>query len=188
MSSSYLIVGLGNPGPGYNNTRHNAGFRAIDLIASELGVTSFKTRFQGEYSLSRGFGSRIYLLKPMTYMNNSGISLRQFAMYFDIDPSKLLVIYDDIDTEAGTIRIRVKGSAGSHNGMKSVIRELGISEFPRIRIGIGKPEDGMPLDAYVVGSMLREDLDLLDKAAGMAKSAALDFVEHGINYSMNHYN
>lgn len=183
-----MIAGLGNPDSIYTNTRHNAGFMALDLIAGELEIQGFKSKFSGDYAITSYCGNKLYLLKPMTYMNNSGISVRQFAMYYDIEPEKLLLIYDDIDTEAGAIRIRTKGSAGSHNGMKSVIRELGISEFPRIRIGIGKPSTGIPLDKYVVGPVPRGDLDLLKEASNLAKSAALDFVEHGINYSMNNYN
>ena len=136
-SESWLIVGLGNPGKDYDRTRHNCGFRAIDILAQKLSCKIDKCKFQGLYGQVSINGKKLYLLKPQTYMNLSGRSVLQLSAYFNIPPQRIIVIFDDISLDPGRIRIRSDGSAGGHNGIKSIIAELGSQDFPRVKIGVG---------------------------------------------------
>lgn len=183
----YLIAGLGNPGKDYENTRHNMGFKAIDALASEYGIEIKKSKFKGLYGTGRIAGEKVILLKPQTYMNLSGSSIREFAMYFDIPRENLIVIYDDIDIPIRSIRIRKAGGPGTHNGMKSVVKELGIQDFPRIRIGIGNSTNEDIVD-FVVGKISKSEQDLLDEAAKAAAAAAADIIRNGIDNAMNEHN
>ena len=149
----WLIVGLGNPGAKYYKTWHNMGFLAIDLLAEKTGITIGKSKFEGEYGKGRIEGEDVILLKPFTFMNLSGISVSQAAKFFKIDPSHIIVIYDDIDIACGKIRVRTKGSAGTHNGMKSIIEHLGTTEFPRVRIGTGPVPEHWDLVDYVLSNV-----------------------------------
>ena len=133
----YIIAGLGNPGKKYENTRHNMGFTAIDLLAEKFGIKVNKLRFKALTGEGRIAGQKVLLIKPQTYMNLSGESVRMALDYYKEPPENLIVIYDDIDIPTGSIRIRKKGSAGTHNGMKSIIYDLQFDDFPRLRIGIG---------------------------------------------------
>ena len=134
---SWLIVGLGNPGAEYAKTRHNIGFRCLDILAETLGCSVDKGKFQGLYGQTTYRGKKVYLLKPLTYMNLSGRSVLQLSAYFRIPPQRIIVLFDDISLEPGRLRVRPSGSAGGHNGIKSIIGELGSQDFPRVKIGVG---------------------------------------------------
>ena len=134
---TYVIAGLGNPGKEYENTRHNMGYKAIDVLSSDEKIDIRRQRFHSLIGQGRISGKKAVLVKPETYMNRSGIAVREAAMYFNVAPENLIVIYDDIDLPCGSIRIRKSGGAGTHNGMKSVVSELGTKDFIRIRIGVG---------------------------------------------------
>ena len=134
----YYIVGLGNPGIQYENTRHNAGFITIDYLARKYSIDVRKIKFKSLIGQGVISGQKVMLVKPQTYMNNSGEAIREIYNYFDFDHDKLIVIYDDIDIDFGSIRIRKKGSAGTHNGMKSIIYNLEFDDFPRIKVAVGK--------------------------------------------------
>ena len=184
----YLIVGLGNPEPEYANTRHNMGFDAINKIAKELNIELKKTRFNA--ILGEGFvdGKKVFLIKPQTFMNNSGESVEAFVSFYKIPMEKVLVLYDDMDTEIGRIRVRAKVGAGSHNGMKSLIKELNSEEFARIRIGIGKPKTEFDRIDYVIGRVPKEEQAELQKGVDCAKDAAIYWLKNGIDNTMNKYN
>ena len=163
-----LIVGLGNPGSKYHETRHNVGFMAVELLAKELGVSfSENKQFKAEVGSTFLNGEKIYLVKPTTFMNLSGLAVRALLAYYNISIEDFIVIYDDLDMEVGKIRFRQKGSAGGHNGIKSIIAETGTQEFDRIKIGIGRPQKGMTVVNYVLGKFGDEDrttiLQTLDK-------------------------
>ena len=167
-----LIVGLGNPGSKYHETKHNVGFMALDRIVKPLNVqfTENKT-FKAETAATFINGEKIYFIKPTTFMNASGLAVRAFLTYYNLTVEDLIVIYDDLDMEVGKIRFRQKGSAGGHNGIKSIIKEIGTQEFDRIKIGIGRPKDKMIVVNYVLGKFDKEDeitilntLDKVDKA------------------------
>lgn len=183
----YAIVGLGNPGKKYEQTRHNLGFIAVDLIGEKLGVKINKSAHKALIGEARVRGEKVLLVKPQTFMNLSGESVRSVLDYYDIDPERLIVIYDDFDIALGEIRIRKKGSAGSHNGMRSIIYLLRDENFPRIRIGIGA-ETQIPLMSYVLGGFTKEEKGPLEKAVTRAAQAALTIVEEGVDRAMNEYN
>ena len=136
-NDSWLIVGLGNPGKQYEHTRHNCGFRALDILSEQLGCKVDKGKFQGLYGKTLYNGKIIFLLKPLTYMNLSGRSVLQLSAYFNIPPQRIIVMFDDISLPPGRLRIRGDGSDGGHNGIKSIIHELGSQQFPRVKIGVG---------------------------------------------------
>ena len=184
----YLIVGLGNPEKDYCNTRHNMGFDVINKLAEAYDIKVTKTKWKGLYGKGRIEGEQVILLKPQTYMNLSGESLIEFARFYQIPKENILVIYDDMDTETGKIRIRKKGSSGTHNGMKSVVGSLGTEEFLRIRVGIGMPEHKGNLISYVIGAIPEEDRILLDKGTTLAKEATVVLLTEGIDKAMNTYN
>ena len=156
MSDAWLIVGLGNPGDKYAYNWHNCGFLAIDMLAERNGVRVDRTQFHALFGKGKIGGHDVFLMKPKTYMNNSGEAVGPFANYYKIDPSHIIIVYDDIDIEVGTIRVRAKGSAGTHNGMKSVIAHLGTQEFPRVRIGTGPLPEHMDLITYVLADIPKD--------------------------------
>ena len=183
---AWLVVGLGNPGAEYTVTRHNAGFLFIDYLAAALGATVTRARFKalvGEASIG---GARVLLMKPETYMNLSGESLREVMDYYKVDIEDMIVVYDDIDLPAGTVRIRKKGSAGTHNGMRSIVQHLG-QDFPRIRMGIGNDRRGDLVD-FVLGGFSKEDREVLEPAVERAALAIESYVDEGIEKAMNKYN
>lgn len=182
----YAIVGLGNPGKEYENTRHNMGFKTLDVLARKTGTKIEKIKFKSLIGETIIAGEKVILVKPQTYMNNSGIAVREVLEYYKIDDDKLLVIYDDADLDEGVIRIRPFGSSGSHNGMKSVIYHLISDRFPRIRIGIGMKRGDMV--NYVTGSIPKDKDDVFIAAWDKASDAAISFVENGIEKTMNEYN
>ncbi len=186
---AWLIVGLGNPGKEYERTRHNAGFRAIDILAGNLRCKIDKAKFQGLYGQVTRQGEKIYLLKPLTYMNLSGRSVLQLSAYFHIPPQRIIILFDDISLEPGRLRIRADGSAGGHNGIKSIISELGSQDFPRVKIGVGsKPNEQQDLKDWVLSSFSASDEKALDSALKRAADAALSIIDNGIPETANRYN
>ena len=188
-SESWLIVGLGNPGKDYTRTRHNCGFRAIDILAQQLGCKIDKGKFQGLYGQVTKNGKKLFLLKPQTYMNLSGKSVLQLSAYYNIPPQRIIVMFDDISLAPGRLRIRAEGSAGGHNGIKSIIQELGSQEFPRVKIGVGaKPHAEQDLADWVLSGFSASEEKLLEPALEKAGEAALCIIERGISDAANRYN
>ena len=186
---SWLIVGLGNPGKEYERTRHNAGFRAIDILAGRLGCKLDKSKFQGLYGQTTYNGMKLFLLKPQTFMNLSGRSVLQLSAYFNIPPQRTIVLFDDISLPPGRLRIRGDGSAGGHNGIKSIIAELGSQDFPRVKIGVGaKPNPEYDLAAWVLSSFSASEEKALMPALGWAGDAALAIMDTGVSQAANRYN
>lgn len=184
----YLIVGLGNPENEYANTRHNMGFNTINEIAKNNNINMTKSKFKGLYETGTIQGKKIILLKPQTYMNLSGQSIKEVVDFYNIQPEEIIVIYDDIDIDKGKIKIRKKGSAGSHNGMKSVIKELGFSEFGRVRVGIGQPEFKNDMINYVIGKVPEEEQNILQQGVKKAAEAVEEIIKSGIDIAMNKFN
>ncbi|MBR4017406.1 MAG: aminoacyl-tRNA hydrolase [Oscillospiraceae bacterium] len=188
-SDAWLIVGLGNPGKEYANTRHNCGFRGIDILAEKLGCKVDKSKFQGLYGQVTYKGNKLFLLKPLTYMNLSGRSVLQLSAYYHIPPSKIIVLFDDISLEPGRLRVRGDGSAGGHNGIKSIIQELGSQDFPRVKIGVGaKPNPEQDLADWVLSGFSASEKKALEFALTNAGDAALCIVERGIAEAANKFN
>ena len=187
--SNWLIVGLGNPGREYERTRHNAGFRAIDLLASKLSCKIDKAKFQGLYAQVNYKGHKLFLLKPQTYMNLSGRSVLQLSAYFSIPPERIIVMLDDISRAPGRLRVRREGSAGGHNGIKSIISEIGSQDFPRVKIGVGaKPNPEYDLAAWVLSSFSAKEEKDLSFALENAAEAALTIMDQGVSEAANKYN
>ena len=188
-SDNWLIVGLGNPGQQYAKTRHNCGFRAIDLLAEKLGCKVDKLKFQGLYGQVAYNGCKLYLLKPQTYMNLSGRSVLQLSAYFNIPPQRIIVMFDDISLAIGALRVRGNGSAGGHNGIKSIIQELGSQDFPRVKIGVGaKPNPDQDLADWVLSSFSASEEKLLETSLVRAGEAALCVMDKGVPDAANRYN
>ena len=188
-SENWLIVGLGNPGKEYEKTRHNAGFRAIDLLADSLGCKIDKGKFQGLYGQCNYNGGKLYLLKPLTYMNLSGRSVLQLSAYFHIPPQRIIVLIDDISLPPGRQRIRPDGSAGGHNGIKSIIQELGSQDFPRVKIGVGaKAHPEQDLADWVLSSFCAQEEKALAVSLKNAADAALCIIDKGVPEAANRYN
>ncbi len=189
QSESWLIVGLGNPGRQYAHTRHNCGFRAIDLLASKLGCRIDKGRFQGLYGQVSYSGRKLFLLKPQTFMNLSGRSVLQLSAYHKIPPQRIIVLFDDISLEPGRLRIRSEGSAGGHNGIKSIIQELGSQDFPRVKIGVGgKAHESQDLADHVLSGFTAAEEKALSQSLPAAAEAALCVLEKSIQEAANRYN
>ena len=184
----YLIVGLGNPENEYANTRHNMGFDAINHLSRKLNINVNKEKFKGIYGDTILNGEKVILLKPQTYMNLSGESIIQFKQFYKIPPEKIIVIYDDIDVDVGKIKIRKKGGPGSHNGMKSVVKELKSEDFPRIRVGIGKPMFKEMMIGYVLEKLNGNEREILEESTKLAANAVYDIITSGIDKAMNMYN
>jgi len=188
-SENWLIVGLGNPGKEYEKTRHNCGFRAVDLLAQKLGCRIDKAKFQGIYGQVVRDGKKIFLLKPLTYMNLSGRSVLQLSAYFQIPPQRIIVMFDDISLEPGRLRIRPDGSAGGHNGIKSIISELGSQDFPRVKIGVGaKAHPEQDLADWVLSGFSASEEKALSSALERSGEAALCILDHGVPEAANRYN
>ncbi|MBR5125659.1 MAG: aminoacyl-tRNA hydrolase [Oscillospiraceae bacterium] len=186
---TWLIVGLGNPGKEYERTRHNCGFRAVDLIASRFGCKIDKAKFQGLYAQTTYNGKKLMLLKPMTYMNLSGRSVLQLSAYFNIPPQRIIVLFDDISLPPGRLRIRPDGSAGGHNGIKSIIQEVGSQLFPRVKIGVGaKPNPEYDLADWVLSTFSSQEEKALAVALENAADAALAIIDHGVPEAANRFN
>ena len=184
----YYIVGLGNPGLKYENTRHNAGFITIDYLARKYDIDVRKIKFKSLIGQGVISGQKIMLVKPQTYMNNSGEALREIFNYFDFDHDKLIVIYDDIDIDFGSIRIRKKGSAGTHNGMKSIIYNLKFDDFPRIKVSVGKKPEYMDLANFVLSGFSKEEAKIIEDEVILAGDSIKMIIEEGIEKAMSIYN
>ena len=183
----YIIAGLGNPGRKYENTRRNMGFIAVDLLAEKYGIKVDKIKFKALVGEGRIAGRKVLLVKPQTYMNLSGESIREVMSFYKEGIENLIVIYDDIDIPTGTIRVRKKGSAGTHNGMRNIVYLLQDDNFPRIRVGIGSDKK-VDLINYVTGGVTKGEKELLEGALVKAADAAAAIVEKGIEKAMNEYN
>lgn len=184
-----IIAGLGNPTKEYEGTRHNVGFQVIDKIAEKYNIAVDAKK--GRAYVGKGIieGQKVLLVKPQTYMNLSGESIRELVDYFKVDPKEeLLVIYDDISLNPGQIRIRKKGSAGGHNGIKNIIANLGTSVFPRIKVGVGEKPKGYDLADYVLGKFSKEDRVLMEEGYDLACEASALILQGAIDQAMNEYN
>ncbi|MDD7306302.1 MAG: aminoacyl-tRNA hydrolase [Peptoniphilaceae bacterium] len=184
----YFIVGLGNPGLQYENTRHNVGFLTIDYLAKKHNINVKKIKYKSLYGQGEISGHKVMLIKPQTYMNNSGEALREIYNYYKFDHDKLIVIFDDIDIEFGSIRIKKKGSAGTHNGMKSIIYNLLYDDFPRIKLAVGKRPDYMDLANFVLSGFNGKDVKIIEEEIKMAADAIESIMNDGIERSMGTYN
>lgn len=184
----YLIIGLGNPEPKYSRTRHNMGFDVINVIAKKYNVEVSKKKFNALFETIVICGKKIILVKPQTYMNLSGESLRQFIDFFGIEIDNVLVVYDDMDIDIGIIKVKPKGGAGSHNGIKSIIKEIKTENFARVRVGIGKPENDYEKIDYVVGKINDEEYKKLEFGIEVGANSCISFIENGLSNTMNRYN
>lgn len=184
----YLIVGLGNPETDYGKTRHNMGFQVINKLAREYKIEMARKKFHSEYEIAVIEGQKVILVKPQTYMNASGEAIIEFVNFYKIELDKVIIIYDDIDIEPGKIRIRKSGSPGTHNGMKSVVHFLNSEEFPRIRVGIGKPDENTDMIEHVIGAIPEEQKQDLIKGVELAKEAIIEILKNGFDSAMNQFN
>lgn len=184
----YLIVGLGNPGKQYESTRHNVGFLAIDDIAEELNIKVDKLKFKSLIGEGRIGNEKIILAKPQTFMNLSGEAVVELVNFYKIDMSNVIVIYDDIDLDTGKLRIRKSGSAGTHNGMRSIIGLLGRQDFPRIRIGVSKPKNGQDLASFVLSKFEKSELEDVKNTIINSRKAVVETMETNLDKAMNLYN
>jgi PTH1 family peptidyl-tRNA hydrolase len=183
-----LIVGLGNPGSRYRNTRHNVGYQVLDLLADRWGVAFDREKYQGLVASVRLGAENILLLKPLTYMNRSGLSVAEATRNKVPELADLLVVVDDVNLPFGRLRMRERGSAGGHNGLKSVIEHLGSQDFPRLRIGVGENKAGEALTNHVLGSFRPEERAELESVIAQAADGVAAFVGEGVNSAMNEVN
>lgn len=182
-----MIVGLGNPGNIYENTRHNIGFMMIDNYAKKNNITSFFNKFNGLYVKVYQKGEYYLLLKPLSYMNLSGTVVKKYADYYKIKPEDILVIHDDLDMHVGKIKIKFKGSSGGHNGIQNIIDNLNTTIFPRFKVGIGK-DNNIPMDKYVLGKFNEDDMLKIDKIKDFSIDIINDFINYDIEKVMSKYN
>jgi PTH1 family peptidyl-tRNA hydrolase len=183
----YLIVGLGNPGKKYEYTRHNVGFDMIDILARKYNIDINRRKFKGIYGMGIIGGEKVYLLKPETYMNLSGESVREIMEYYHISIESVIVVYDDISLEVGKIRIRKKGSAGGHNGIKNIIAHLSTEDFLRIKIGVGEPDKDQLIN-HVLGTFSKEDREKIEKIFEVSTLAIETIIDESCDEAMNKYN
>ncbi len=184
----YLIAGLGNPEKDYSNTRHNMGFDVINKITNITGIKVLKSKFNALYGMGEINNKKVILIKPQTYMNLSGESIIQFKKFYKISNKNIIVIYDDIDLKLGDIRLKPKGSSGTHNGMKSVIENLKTEDFIRVRIGIGTPENKEDIINYVIGAIPKREKEILNKSVEKAAQSVIEILQNGIDIAMNKFN
>ena len=177
-----LIIGLGNPGKEYENTRHNTGFMVLDRLSEKLNIEMTQNKFKGLYGKSKYKGEDVILLKPQTYMNLSGESVRQVMDFFKINQEDILVIYDDLDMPVGKLRLRQSGSAGGHNGIKNILYLTGKDTFPRVKIGVGKKPNP------VLSRFTKDEQDAINQGIENASDAVIDYLDHGFNHAMNRFN
>lgn len=182
-----LIIGLGNPGKEYEMTRHNCGFMVIDALQKKLQVECNQNKFKGLYGKTKYKGEDVILLKPQTYMNNSGESVQQFMNFFKISVDDILVVYDDLDMPVGKLRLRTSGSAGGHNGIKSIISHVGGQNFKRIRVGIDRHPYQKVVD-YVLSRFSKEETPFIEEGVDRATKAVLTYIEKDFVTAMNQFN
>lgn len=183
-----MIIGLGNPGKQYEKTRHNIGFRVIDEICDRLSAPPMQSKFKGMYTVTHRPEGKVMFVKPLTYMNLSGECVRPLMDYFDVEIDDITVIYDDLDFSPGELRLRQRGSAGGHNGMKSLIAHLGTDKFNRIRMGIGRPVNGMNIADYVLSSFSKEEIPLIEDTIKKSADACEASIDKPFLDVMNHFN
>jgi len=188
MAERMLIVGLGNPGSKYSKTRHNIGFMVLDKLAEQKGLSYKKGRGPYETAVFVQKSQPIILAKPLTFMNNSGQAVAELLHYFDIDLAQLLIVFDDIELPFGRIRLRAQGSSGGHNGLESVLQHINSKNFARLRIGIGTEYAKRDMIKFVLSSFSRNEQKDLDAIIDRSIDAVLDFIEYGIDFTMNRYN
>lgn len=184
----YLIAGLGNPGSKYEYTRHNAGFMVIDDLAKKLNIKVNKLKFKS--LIGEGFigNEKVILMKPSTYMNDSGKAILDCFNYYNLSPENLIVICDDIDIPFGTIRIKKKGSAGTHNGLKSIIYLIQSQDFPRVKVSVGQNDNNYDLKDFVLSQFSKKEFEVLKKEIDMSSDACIKIVEENVDYAMNNFN
>jgi PTH1 family peptidyl-tRNA hydrolase len=187
MSDMKLVAGLGNPGGDYADTRHNIGFRVVDVLAEALGIEVKKRKFGARFGLGECANNKLIVLKPWQFMNRSGQAVATAAGFYKIDVADVLVVTDDMDLEPGRIRLRAKGSAGGHNGLADIIEKLGTNAFARCRVGIGRSHERDAV-GFVLGKPAQAERPLLDAAIERARDAVLCWIEYGIEKAMNQYN
>ena len=187
-SVEWLIAGLGNPGRKYENTRHNLGFRTVELLAERKGVKLNKVKFKSAYNICEFAGARCLIMKPQTYMNLSGEAVQEAARFYKIPADRVLVIYDDVSLPVGKLRVRPSGSAGGHNGIKNIIAHLGTQDFPRIKIGADAPEEKEGMIDWVIGVPSQKEREILLEAFKRAIEAAECVIAHGCQKAMNVFN
>lgn len=181
----YIIAGLGNPGAEYENNRHNAGFKFMDHLAGKDGIKLNKLKFHALCGETTIAGKRVFLMKPQTYMNNSGEAIREAAEFYKIESSHVIIVYDDIYLDPGKARIRRKGSAGGHNGIKSIIENLKTDEFPRVKIGVGTPPKEFPMVEWVLGNLSKSNAELVEGCYGRINDALAELVKGDVDRAMN---
>lgn len=185
----WLIVGLGNPGDNYARTRHNVGFRTVDVLAGKLGVKIDRAKFRSLYAQANWEGVKLVLLKPQTFMNASGLSVMDAANFYKLPPERIIVLFDDISLAPGRLRVRPDGSAGGHNGIKSIIGCLNSQSFPRVKVGVGqKPHPDYDLASWVLSSFSKDEEKALGPAIGHAADAALEIVKNGTYAAADKFN
>jgi peptidyl-tRNA hydrolase, PTH1 family len=186
--TSFLIVGLGNPGRQYRDNRHNVGFAVVDRLGSHLDFSFSRVQFRSLVADVRHEGRRLLAAKPQTYMNESGQAVGALVRFFKIPVENLLVVYDDVDLPYGTLRLRPEGGSAGQKGVASIIERLGTKEFPRLRVGVGRPPGRMPAAAYVLQNFSKEEAELLPEILDRAVDASLTFVSEGLESAMNKFN
>jgi len=184
-----LIIGLGNPGKKYQGSKHNIGFEAVDEVAFQMGIVFKKSKFEAVYAEGRIGTEKIILIKPQTYMNLSGRSVRPWLDYYNLTEEDMVVIYDDMDLPPGKIRLRQKGSSGGHNGMKSIIQHLGTKEFNRIKVGVGRPQGGQDVISNVLSGFAKEDEDAVKESIKSVSDAIEYWTQgHAFQDTMSKFN
>ena len=181
----YLLVGLGNPGPQYNGTRHNVGFMLLDYLARETGVVFTESRWKAMTAKTVISGTAVVLLKPETYMNLSGVAVSRAAHFYKIEPGRIIIIHDDLDIELGKVKMVSGGGDGGHKGVRSIIEHLGTSNFPRVKIGIGRPTGHVPPDKYVLANFASEELAVVNKEIPVVADGIKILLQHGVSAAMN---
>lgn len=184
----FAVIGLGNPGKDYTNTRHNIGFDTIDILAEKNNISLNKIKFKSVYGEGNIDGKKVFLVKPQTFMNNSGVAVRELVQFYKIPIENIIVIVDDIDIDFAAIRIKKKGSAGTHNGLKSIINHLQRQDFPRIKIGIGKKYPNQNLADFVLSRFSKEERPDIEDSIAKAAEATEIIIKDDINQAMNKYN
>lgn len=181
------VIGLGNPGLRYRNTRHNVGFMLLDMIAKEMKL-AYRNDFRGKFAEGKLEEEKVLLLKPYTYMNLSGLAVAQLAGFYKVSPQNILVVHDDLDLALGRIRLRAKGSSGGHKGLKSIIAELGSQEFWRLRIGVGRPQEEGDIVNHVLSSFKKDEKEIIKETFSRAGKAVQLWLEGRGEQAMNIYN
>jgi len=188
LENLFVIVGLGNPGSKYDNTRHNVGFDAIDILSEKYGIPVKKLKHKALLGDGNIADKRVILVKPQTFMNLSGESVRDIVEWYKVSMNNLIIIYDDIDLPIGRIRVRQRGSSGTHNGMRSVIYQIQSDDFPRVRIGIGKAPEGWQLADFVLSKFNPEDRKIIDESILKAAEATAEIINSGVEAAMSKFN